>query len=248
MKRNFDEIMDSLKTTIASYSYYVDFPKVYKNVDNYSQGLKLLNELLGKKEDFDKDFLYIIHKSNKALNAIPTLLAIRAKGDKVFVLDNGLKTFCFNKIVNSDEEYLRFMEKTGLKDLNANKKVNDLIDYAKGVEVGLDSNARKNRSGSAMESIVYDYLKSIPGVDILPQASKKEIISKYKYDELGKLNLTEGKSQAEKRFDFAFKYENIVYLIETNFYGSGGSKLNEVFRSYDKLADDINQLAIYRGV
>ena len=40
----------------------------------------------------------------------------------------------------------------------------------------------------------------------------------------------------EKRFDFVVKTSNMIYGIETNFYGSGGSKLNETARSYKTLA------------
>lgn len=246
MKRDFDDIMDGLKTTIAGYDYFVDFKKVYDNVSEVLIPLNLLNSLIGRKDDFDKEFLNLIHKYPESLRAIPILLAVRSPSYRMNVVDNALVSFDFKEIVNTDEEYLRFMDKTGLKELFVENHIKSLVDYVTGVEVGLDSNARKNRSGTNMEGIVENYLKSLPGVEFIPQAEKKVIISQFGYPELEEINLKEGKNQAEKRFDFALKYKNEVFLIETNFYGGGGSKLNEVARSYEKLADDINKLPHYK--
>ncbi len=246
MKRDFDDIMDGLKTTIAGYDYFVDFKKVYDNVSEVLIPLNLLNSLIGRKDDFDKEFLNLIHKYPESLRVIPILLAVRSPSYRMNVVDNTLVSFDFKEIVNTDEEYLKFMDKTGLKELFIGNHIKSLVDYVTGVEVGLDSNARKNRSGTNMEGIVENYLKSLPGVEFIPQAEKKVIISQFGYPELEEINLKEGKNQAEKRFDFALKYKNEVFLIETNFYGGGGSKLNEVARSYEKLADDINKLPHYK--
>jgi type II restriction enzyme len=249
MKRKFDDIMESLKTSIAGYDYYVDFKKVYENVDDILIPLNLLNSLLGTKESFDGSFLRLIHKYPEALKALPILLAVRTGPKYVInVFDKTLISFCFSKVQNTDVEYLTFMDKTGLKDLIANGKVTNLVDYVTGVEVGLDSNARKNRGGTAMENLVYSYLKATFGDEVLEQANKEEIEKKYGYDDLKTLNLHEGKNQADKRFDFAFKYDEMVYLVETNFYASSGSKLNEVARSYERLADEINRLEHFRFV
>lgn len=245
MKRDFDSIMAGLKTTIANYTYYVDFKKVYKNVSNVIIPLNLLNSLIGNK-DFDNAFIQLIHRYPESLQAIPILLAVRCPQYKMNVLDNKLISFDFKHVINTDSEYLNFMNKTGLKSLFIDKHISNLVDYVTGVEVGLDSNARKNRGGTSMENLVEDYLKSFTNISVIKQASKEQIIDKFGYDELNRLNLKEGKSQAEKRFDFAFKFKNMVFLVETNFYSSGGSKLNEVARSYEKLADDINVLSHYK--
>lgn len=246
MKRDFDDIMAGLKTTIAGYDYFVDFKKVYNNVSEVIIPLNLLNSLIGRKENFDKEFLYLIHKYPESLHAIPILLAVRSPSYKMNVVDNTLISFDFKKIVNTDEEYLKFMKETGLKEFFIGGHIKNIVDYVTGVEVGLDSNARKNRSGTNMEGIVKNYLSLIPGAELISQAEKKVTINKFGYPELDSINLKEGKNQAEKRFDFALKYKNKVFLIETNFYGGGGSKLNEVARSYEKLADDINKLTHYK--
>ena len=46
----------------------------------------------------------------------------------------------------------------------------------------------------------------------------------------------------EKRWDFVVKTDNCIYLIETNFYGSGGSKLNETARSYKTIATEMKNV------
>lgn len=252
MKRSFDEIMKNLKKSIAGFSYYTDFKKVYVNVEDILLSLNILNSLIGTSDKFDERFIDIIHKYPETLKAIPILIAFRAKDGKVPVADNrgDLVSFDFGTFSMKDDDYLLFMDKTGLKDLIANAKVTNLVDYVTGVEVGLDSNARKNRTGSIMEAIVLEYLQreSSDPKEIMVQANKKDIINKWGYKELESINISEGKKEANKRFDFAINVDGIVFLIETNFYGSGGSKLNETSRSYEKLADDINNLEHYRFI
>ncbi len=244
MKRAFDEIIASLKTTIAAYQYFVDFKKVFKNVDEIYIVLNLLNSLLNSKNEFDTRFLYLIHTYPETLKAIPLLLAVRAPHSEVKVMDLSLKTFHFDNLINEDKDYLKFMEETGLKDLIANGRVTNLVDYVIGVEVGLDSNARKNRTGKTMEDIINNYLSSFKELEIIRQATKKDIQSIFRFDGLNELVFKEelGSKPADKRFDFAVKYNNHVFLIETNFYGSGGSKLNETARSYMALADQLQHI------
>jgi type II restriction enzyme len=52
----------------------------------------------------------------------------------------------------------------------------------------------------------------------------------------------------EKRFDFVIKTKVKTYLIEVNFYSGGGSKLNEVARSYSDIAPKINSVAGFEFV
>ena len=243
MKRDFDSIMESLKSTIASYDYFVDFEKVYKEVEDILIPLNLLNSLIGR-DDFDEAYIKLIHEYPITLKALPILIAMR--GTEIELLDRDLKSFRFDKLVNSDEEYLKFADKTGIKKLLTQGKITNIVDYVVGVNVGLDSNARKNRTGKSMENLVQKYLEEQTNGHVLTQATKKNIKETFGFDEIDNLNITEGDKQADKRFDFAFMIDDIVYLVETNFYGSGGSKLNEVARSYEKLADEINASKHYR--
>lgn len=244
MKRKFENIMSSLKTTIASYDFFVDFEKVYKNVNDISKLLDLLSKSLDK-NDIDNSFIKLIHEHPEVLKAIPILLAIRIdekkEKDGLFVLDGKVKKFYFDSLKNTDQEYLDFFNKTGLKDLLTQGKINNLKDYLTGVEVGLDTHARKNRSGNLMEEKVSQYLKENLGEgNFLIQATKEKIFNKYGLPVIKELDWKDKGKSADKKFDFAFKYSDCVYLVEANFFGNQGSKLNEVARSYEKLADEIN--------
>ena len=62
----------------------------------------------------------------------------------------------------------------------------------------------------------------------------KDIEKKWNLD----LSEMSGHNTSTKRFDFVIKTDKQVYVIETNFYSSGGSKLNETARSYKMLAQE----------
>lgn len=245
MKRNFEELIDGLKETINDYSFYTDFNKVFKNVKEIELELNLLNYLLGKNSDFDKEFISIIDKYPSVLKVIPILLAVRDKKIKVF--DKELLTYNFEKRNKTNEEYLYFVEKTGLKRLFTEEKIKNLVDYVTGVEVGLDSNARKNRTGDNMERIVYDSLMEISlkqnGCKVIKQATKEMIKKEFKTNKVDNLILDSEKNDSNKRFDFVVLTPlNNILLIETNFYSSTGSKLNETSRSYITLEKNIKGL------
>lgn len=245
MKRNFEELIDGLKETINDYSFYTDFNKVFKNVKEIELELNLLNYLLGKVENFDKEFVCLIDKYPNVLKVIPILLAVRDKKIKVF--DKELLTYNFEERNKTNEEYLCFVEKTGLKRLFTEEKIKNLVDYVTGVEVGLDSNARKNRTGETMERIVYDSLMEVSlkqkGCKVIKQATKEMIQKEFKTDKLDNFIMDNDKNDSNKRFDFAvLTPSNNILLIETNFYSSTGSKLNETSRSYITLEKEIKGL------
>lgn len=245
MKRSFDEVMNNLKTTIASYDYFVDFNKVLKNVDSITKSIDKFETLIDTKEEFDNKFMSLINSDPSVLRIIPILLATRTPDYQINVIDGVMISHNFSDKIDTNEKYLLFMRKTGLRDLIAYGRIKSIKDYLIGVEVGLDSNARKNRTGTAMESIVYNYLSKFKDIQILKQASKRLIKEEFGFEGLEPLDLSEGKGKkrADKRFDFAVKYKKEVFLIETNFYGGGGSKLNETARSYQELADQINTIS-----
>lgn len=130
-----------------------------------------------------------------------------------------------------------FMEKTGLFDLLKNHIINNLVDYVTGIETGLDSNGRKNRGGHLMENLVESYI--VKAGFVKDETYFKEMYI-HQTTEKWELNLSaiSNNGKAEKRFDFVIKTENMIYGIETNFYTSGGSKLNETARSYKQLSQE----------
>lgn len=233
MKRNFNEWLGEFRESIADYGYYIDFPKIHKNVDAIKVELNILNALVGS-QNIEQEFDNLIAKYPETLKCIPILLAVRS--NEIYAIDeDGEYTYNFSKMNYSAEQYKVFMRKTGLFDLIANHIISNLVDYATGVETGLDSNGRKNRGGHLMENLVEGYIQKagyIKGKDYFKEINLSEIESKWNID----LSAISNQGKAEKRFDFVIKTDSNIYGIETNFYGSGGSKLNETARSYKTLA------------
>ena len=233
--RNFEKWLGKFKNSIATYDYYIDLKKVIKNVDNIKIELNILNSLIGSK-NIEKDFENVIKKYPETLKCIPILLAIR---DTEIYAQDEEGSFLYNfKIQNySIEQYKIFMRKTGLFDLIQNHIINNLVDYVLGVETGLDSNGRKNRGGHLMENLVEKYIVKagfIKGVNYFKEMKISEIEEKFKID----LSQISNNGKTVKRFDFVIKTENMIYAIETNFYASSGSKLNETARSYKNIAQE----------
>ena len=235
MNRNFNEWLSKFKSSISNYTYYVDFEKIYKSAEKYKVELNILNSLIGSK-DIEKEFENIIIKYPETLEVIPLLLAVRS--NEIFVKDNMDEyLFTFNKLVYSIGDYVKFMRETGLFELLQNHIINNLYDYVLGVEVGLDSNGRKNRGGHLMEDLVESYIIKAgykKNIDYFKEMYLSDIEKRWNLD----LSAMSGNNISTKRFDFVIKTENQVYVIETNFYASGGSKLNETARSYKMLAEE----------
>lgn len=239
MKRDFNEWLSNFKSSISNYTYYVDFEKIYKNVDKVKVELNILNSLIGSK-NIEKEFEQILLKYPETLECIPLLLAVRSR--EIFVKDEiNEYLFKFDKMVYSIKDYIRFMTESGLFDLLQNHIINNLYDYVLGVEVGLDSNGRKNRGGHLMEDLVEDYIKKAgykKDINYFKEMSTNEIKEKWNID----LNNISGKKKAKKRWDFVIKTDNQIYVIETNFYGTQGSKLNETARSYEHIANTVETI------
>lgn len=231
--RKFVAWLSCFRGSIADYGCYTDFEKVYKNIDNIRIELNILNSLIGS-GNIEADFEMLLAKYPEILKCIPLLLAVRT--NEIYAIDGeGEFTYEFKKLNLSIEQYKVFMRKTGLFDLMANHIVNNLVDYATGVETGLDSNGRKNRGGHLMENLVESFIKRagfIKEDTYFKEMYIHQITDKWGID----LSAISNQGKMEKRFDFVIKTDNMIYGIETNFYGSNGSKLNETARSYKTLA------------
>ena len=236
MKRDFKEWLSTFRPCIADYCYYCDFDKVNNNVDSIKVELNILNSLVGSK-NIEQDFEDVITKYPETLKCLPLLLAVRA--NEISVTDNdGEYNFSFNKLNYSIDEYKMFMRKTKLFDLLENHIVSNLVDYATGVETGLDSNGRKNRGGHLMENLVESYIKKAgfeKDKNYFKEMYIHEIEKKWNVD----LSAISNQGKMEKRFDFVIKTDKQIYVVETNFYSSEGSKLNETARSYKTLAQEV---------
>ena len=231
--RNFNDWLSKFKASISDYNYYIDFDKVHGNIEAIKIELNILNSLIGSK-DIENDFEQLIVKYPETLRCIPLLLAVRER--EIYAIDgDGEFVYNFKKANYGIEQYKIFMRKTGLFDLLENHILSNLVDYATGVETGLDSNGRKNRGGHLMENLVESYLQKAGFI------KDKTYFKEIKVSEIEKrwglkLYAISNQGKTVKKFDFAVKTENMVYGIETNFYSSAGSKLNETARSYKTIA------------
>lgn len=225
----FEELIDS----ISDYKYYVDFDKICRNVDKIKIELNILNSLIGSK-NIESDFINLLKDYPEILKCIPILLAVRSNEIAITTEKENI-IFDFKKQNLSTEEYSEFMDKTGLFDMIKNKKINNFVDYVTGIETGLDSNARKNRGGHLMENLVETYIVQsgfVKGESYFKEMYLKDIERLRDID----LSSISNMGKTAKRFDFVIKTESTIYAIETNFYSSGGSKLNETARSYKNIA------------
>lgn len=243
--RDFDIWLSGFRPSIADYSYYVDFNKVFRNVDAIRIPLNILNSLIGSK-NIEAEFKQIVTQYPETLRCIPILLAKR-EFDIMAMDDEGQMDFHFDKLNYPIDEYTKFMRKTGLFNLMENHIVNNLVDYVTGIETGLDSNGRKNRGGHLMENLVESFLRKaglIKGTDYFKEMYIHEIEEKWGID----LSSISNNGKAEKRFDFVVKGAQTVYGIETNFYSSSGSKLNETARSYKTITLETDSLNNFKFV
>lgn len=236
--RNFNEWLNEMRQSINGYDYYVDFEKVYANVDEIKIELNILNSLIGSKS-IQNDMLTLLEKYPEVLKCIPILIAVRQK--EIYAQDaDGAYLYNFEKKNYSNEEYVLFMQKTGLLDLMSDHIINNLVDYVIGVETGLDSNGRKNRGGHQMEDLVESFIEKT-GAEYYKEMYLTEIETKWGVD----LSSISAEGTTTKRWDFVVRTANMIYVIETNFYASGGSKLNETARSYKMIAEEARDI---RGV
>lgn len=235
-ERDFQDWLSKFRSSIANYGYYIDFAKVYRNVNDIKIELNILNSLIGSKS-IEDEFKSILAKYPETLKCIPILLAVRA--NEIYAIDgDGEFTFDFKKANHTTDEYVVFMRKTGLFDLLQNHIISNLVDYVTGVETGLDSNGRKNRGGHLMEDLVESYIRKAgfeKDKTYFKEMYIHEITEKWGID----LSAISNSGKMEKRFDFVIKTDSCIYGIETNFYASGGSKLNETARSYKQIAQEV---------
>lgn len=229
--RVFSYWLSTFRDSINGYGYYTDFEKVYENANILKVEINILNSLIGSK-DIENEFEKILTKYPECLKAIPILLAVRST--EIYCQDEkGAVNYRFDRMEQSVEQYKYFMQETGLFDMMANHIISNLFDYVTGVEVGLGSNGRKNRGGHQMEDLVESYLKK-SGVTYFKEMYLSEIERKWRVD----LSAISADGTSTKRWDFVVKTERKIYVIETNFYTGGGSKLNETARSYKMIAEE----------
>lgn len=234
MAKDFDKFMSQLQETNQTLDFFCDFDKISQNVENIKLSLCMLNSLIGS-DDMRKSVETIWNRDKSAFNVMDILIAVRSEGKKK-VLDSLGNCVVLDTLFESVDGVMEFLNNTGLAEIFQSKKIKDLVDYVFGIETGLDTNARKNRSGHVMEGMVARILDQ-HGIKYRQEVYSSE------WSEITKVL-----GDDEKRFDFVIKTTDKTYLIEVNFYSGGGSKLNEVARSYSDIAPKINSVSGFEFV
>ena len=232
MKEQFKTFLSQLSETNATLDYFVDFQKVIGNVRKIALKLNQLNYLIGK-DNLEEAINELYEENPKVFEVLDILIAVRNKNTKI--LDNIGKIVSLENYFTSPKSILEYICETRLAEVFKNKEITNLVDYVFGIEVGLDTNARKNRGGDNMSkavSLLFD---------------REEVYYKKEVNSTLFLDI-ESLGVDVKRFDFVIKTKKKTYLIETNFYNTGGSKLNEVARAYSEVAPKINQYENYEFV
>ena len=226
--KDFDKFISQLQETNQTLDFFCDFDKISQNVEDIKLSLCMLNSLIGS-TDMRKSVETIWNRDRTAFDVMNILIAVRSEGKKK-IIDNIGRCVLLDSLFQSADGVMEFLDSTGLTEVFKSRKINNLVDYVFGIETGLDTNARKNRSGHIMENMV---ARLFDNNDI---KYHQEVYS-YEWPEI-----TSVLGDDEKRFEFVVQTAKMTFLIEVNFYSSGGSKLNEVARSYSDIAPKINSV------
>lgn len=227
-QEQFEQFMSQLKETNTTLDFYCDFAKIGRNVNDIAISLNTLNYLLGK-TDLRTAVDALWRRDPQCFEVMDILIATREREGKLFLNADG-EYHLIHSLFNGVDGIMEFLEGTGLSEVFQQSLISNLVDYVFGVETGLDTNARKNRSGKIMEHYVASVFRqaNVAFQEQVPSRNFQDVEQVLGAD--------------QKVFDFAINTNAQTFLVEANFYSTGGSKLNEVARSYTDIAPKINRL------
>lgn len=236
MKKDFNRLASTFKSSIKTWDYFVNWNKVSTNSADLEIVLNKLNYLLGK-DDLRGEFYKLYESNPDIVKALPVLLAVRENNLEIYdKVSRGSEFYDFSGKDRDVNKYFEFLDKSGLTKLFQRDGIKNLVDYVIGVEVGLDSNGRKNRGGTLMEEIVGLFLEDFckqNNLEYMPQARPSKIREEWGVDVIV--------DKSERSFDFAIynQQSGKIKLFETNFYNGGGSKLKAVCGEFRSLYDEL---------
>lgn len=233
-KEQFEVFMSQLLETNATLGFYCDFDKIKRNVADIEISLNMLNYLLGQ-QDLRLAVKSLWERDRKVFEILQILIAVRKRDNKKVVTTDGT-VIPIQNYLNSFEGVMEYLERTGLARVFQDKSVKNLVDYVFGVEAGLDTHARKNRSGNVTEELITDIL------------NKNDVKFRREVYSTDFPKVHKALDGDRKRFDFVIETQACTYLMEVNFYSDGGSKPNEVARAYTELAPKIDRVEGYKFV
>ncbi len=233
----FSYLIQNLKPSNMLWSYFVNWDKVYNNVRKLEMNLNLLNYLIGK-NDFNNEFKELIKEHPEIISVLPMLVVSRETNFNILIDYQNKKLvyenydFSIQKPTNKDiNNYLNFVEKSGLKDLICSGRIKSLVDYMFGVEAGLDSNGRKSRGGASMSQIVEYFIRDLcnrKSYNYITEANAQKIKQVFNYE-------IPSNRYSSKRYDYVIDTGKEPILFEVNFYNDGGSKLSETAKAYREI-------------
>lgn len=238
--------LETLLETNFEHQFFVDWEKIKEKVQKYAIELNILNALI-KNSHFKEALKIILVRYPEVLPCLPLLLAVReirlrvandflAKKVRVIDYDFSVRKLSAEEV----DQVVEFVSKSGLEDFLCNLASSSLTDYLSGVEVGLDSNARKNRSGRMMELLIEKMLeRAINKIRI------KRIIKQARFSDLKRENYFIPPELMKRKADFILIRENNKMInIETNFYNVSGSKPQEIVDAYINRQEELKKLKI----
>ena len=221
----FETLLPSNKT----YEYFVDWGKVKSAVNKYLDELSLLNSLTKMDSTKRVERMYsLLLRYPQIVEVIPLLIAERVKNGKIDIFDPEIEKFLIFEFKQSKvnestvQQIIDFCIKTGIMDLF--QEVKDIHDYLLGVEVGIDTNARKNRSGDIFERMCQQKIRKLIGSKYSPLNNDPQF-SLYPI-------VTKGKSKGKTHDVVIYKNGRPVLIVECNFYNVTGSKPISIAESY----------------
>ena len=246
LEDTIERFHETIIDTNRSYNFFVNWEKVEQHVDKYKIELSILDSLIGSR-NFNKDLENILKKYPEVLPVIPILIAVRDARLKVIRdfsdADTDIMEYNFTERKLSELEIrvlIEFFEKTGLKNFFENLSTKSIRDYVTGVEVGMDTHARKNRSGDSMELVIKPFIERIN----LKHDDRYIILFQKNFNYLQKnFGIKVSASIRNRKADFILinADKDRVVNIEVNFYSGTGSKPQEIVDSYINRQEELKE-------